>query len=194
MQKDLKQLQLRLIKSKEDVSQLCEKQCILLTEAFLQQGMNLPAEVPVDAPASSPADPHDPRLIPGWDFTSEECTQQEMASHGWGNVRQSNAVYDNGGAQFLLTHRPLHHSQLWMDPILDLLTPNRRTDGTITKDPARDPGKAREITVPISMEYVVESRETIGADGMTVITAPIVTVQIVMSARKLGLLMVSPSP
>ncbi len=95
MQKDLKELQLRL-KSKEDESELYEKQCILLTEAFLQQGMNLPAEVPVDAPAPAPADTHDPRSIPGWDFTSEERARQEIASHGWGNVQQSNVVHDNG--------------------------------------------------------------------------------------------------
>jgi hypothetical protein len=35
IQKDLKELQLRL-KSKEDESELYEKQCILLTEAFIQ--------------------------------------------------------------------------------------------------------------------------------------------------------------
>jgi hypothetical protein len=46
--------------------------------------------------------------------------------------------------------------------------------------------------VPIRMENVVESRNKTDADGMIAITATIVTVQIVMSVRKLGHLMVSP--
>ena len=68
---------------------------------------------------------------------------------------------------------------------------NSRTDGEISKDLAKA-GKAEDITVPINMENVVESLNKIGADGMTVTTATIVTVQIVMSVRKLGRLMVSP--
>ncbi len=68
-----------------------------------------------------------------------------------------------------------------------------RTDGGITEDLVKDPGKAEKITVPINMENVVESLNKIGANGMTVTTATIVTVQIVMSVRKLGHLMVSPS-
>jgi predicted nucleic acid-binding Zn-ribbon protein len=63
LQKNFKELQAKL-KLKEDESELYEKQCIFLTEAFQLQGMNLPAEVPVDtpapAPAPAPADPHDP--------------------------------------------------------------------------------------------------------------------------------------
>jgi hypothetical protein len=99
LQKNVKELQAKL-KIKEDECELYEKQCIFLTEAFQLQGMNLPAEVPVDtpapAPAPAPADPHDPNLIPGWDFTSEERARQEIASHGWGNVQQSNVVNNNG--------------------------------------------------------------------------------------------------
>ncbi len=95
LQKDFKDLQAKL-KIKEDESELYEKQCIRLTEAFLQQGLNLPVDVPVDPPTPAPADPHDPNLIPGWDFTSEERARQEIASHGWGNVQQSNVVNNNG--------------------------------------------------------------------------------------------------
>ncbi len=101
------------------------------------------------------------------------------------------------GATLLLTHHPLLRNQLWMDPIPESLTLNRRTEGGIPKDLAKDPGKAEEITVSINMENVVESLNKIGADGMPVTTATttetIVTVQIVMSVRKLGHLMVSPS-
>ena len=96
-----------------------------------------------------------------------------------------------GGAAFLLTHHPLLRNQLWMDPIPESLTRNRRTDGEIPKDLAKA-GKAEDITVPINTENVVESPNKIDADGMTVTTATIVTVQIVMSVRKLGHLMVSP--
>ena len=95
------------------------------------------------------------------------------------------------GAAFLLTHHPLLRNQLWMDPIPESLTLNRRAAGEIPKDLAKA-GKAEDITVPINMENVVESLNKIGADGMTVTTATIVTVQIVMSVRKLGHLMVSP--
>ena len=98
-----------------------------------------------------------------------------------------------GGAILLLTHHPLLHNQLWMDPTLESLTLNKRMDGEIIEDQGKDPGKAEEITVPINMENVVESLNKIGADGMTVTTATIVTVQIVMSVRKLGHRMVSPS-
>jgi hypothetical protein len=76
--------------------------------------MNLPAEVPVDAPTPSPADPHDPRLIPGWDFTSEERARQEIASHGWGNVQQSNVVHDNGWGT-ISAHAPSPSPQLTLD-------------------------------------------------------------------------------
>ncbi len=85
LQKDFKELQAKL-KIKEDESELYEKQCILLTDAFLQHGFNLPADVPVDAPAPAPesADPHDPNLIPSWDFNSESRARQELSNHGWG--------------------------------------------------------------------------------------------------------------
>ena len=96
-----------------------------------------------------------------------------------------------GGAILLLTYHPLHRNQLWMDPIPESLTRNRRTDGGITEDLGKDPGKAGEIMVPIRMENVVESRNKTDADGTIAITATIVTVQIVMSVRKLGRLMVS---
>ncbi len=96
-----------------------------------------------------------------------------------------------GGAKLLLTHHPLLRNQLWMNPIPESLTRNRRTDGGIPKDLAKA-GKAEDITVPISMENVVESINKIGADGRTVTTATIVTAQIGMSVRKLGHLMVSP--
>ena len=96
------------------------------------------------------------------------------------------------GAAFLLTHHPLLRNQLWMDPIPESLMLNSRTDGEIPKDLAKA-GKAEGITVPINTENVVESLNKIGADGMTVTTATIVTVQIVTSVRKLGRLMVSPS-
>ena len=95
------------------------------------------------------------------------------------------------GATLLLTHHPLPRNQLWMDPIPESLTLNSRTDGEIPKDLAKA-GKAEDITVPINTENVVESPNKIDADGMTVTTATIVTVQIVMSGRKLGHLMVSP--
>jgi hypothetical protein len=55
LQKEVKELQAKL-KVKEDESELNENQCIRLTEAFMRQGMNPPAEVPVDAPAPAPAD------------------------------------------------------------------------------------------------------------------------------------------
>jgi hypothetical protein len=113
LQKDLKELQAKL-KIKEDESELYEKQCILLTEAFLQQGLNLPAEVPVDAPAPAPADPHDPNLIPGWDFTSEDRARQELSSHGWGNVQQSNVVNNNGSG-----NNPAHAPSPSPQPTLD---------------------------------------------------------------------------
>ena len=109
------------------------------------------------------------------------------------------AMYNNlmlstitGGAKLLLTHHPLLRNQLWMDPIPESLTLNRRMDGGITEDLGKDPGKAGVTTVPTNMENVVESLNKIGADGMTVTTATIVTVQIVMSVRKLGHPMVSP--
>ena len=89
-----------------------------------------------------------------------------------------------GGAKLLLTHHPLLRNQLWMDPIPESLTRNRRTDGEIPKDLAKA-GKAEGITVPINMENVVESINKIGADGKTVTTATIVTTQIVMYVRKL---------
>ena len=97
-----------------------------------------------------------------------------------------------GGVAFLLTHHPLLRNQLWMDPIPESLTLNRRTDGGITEDLGKDPGKAGVTTVPIRMENVVENRSKTDADGTIAITATIVTVQIVMSVRKLGHLMVSP--
>ena len=97
-----------------------------------------------------------------------------------------------GGAILLLTHHPLLHNQLWMDPIPESLTLNRRMDGGITEDLGKDPGKAGVTTVPIRMENVVENLRKIGADGMTVTPATIVTVLIVMFVRKLGHLMVSP--
>ena len=65
-------------------------------------------------------------------------------------------------------------------------------DGGITEDLGKDPGKAGAITVSIRMENVVESRSKTDVDGTIAITATIVTVQIVMSVRKLGHLMVSP--
>jgi hypothetical protein len=57
LQKDFKELQVRLRKN-EDESELYEKQCINLTEAFLQQGMNLPSEIPGSAPAPALAEDH----------------------------------------------------------------------------------------------------------------------------------------
>ncbi len=113
MQKDIKELQARL-KSKEDESEIYEKQCILLTEAFLKQRMNLPAEVPVDATAPAPVDPHDPKLIPGWDFTLEARTRQELANHSWGNVQQSNVVHNNGWG-----NNPAHAPSPSQQPTLD---------------------------------------------------------------------------
>jgi hypothetical protein len=62
-----------------------------------------------------------------------------------------------------------------MGPIPESLTWNRRTDGRIPKDPAKA-GKEEDITVPINMENVVESRNKTDADGMIAITATIVTV------------------
>ena len=97
-----------------------------------------------------------------------------------------------GGAILLLTHHPLLRNQLWMDPIPESLTLNRRMDGGITEDLGKDPGKAGAITVPIRMENVVENRNKIDVGGTIAIIATIVTVQIVMSVRKLGHLMVSP--
>ncbi len=97
-----------------------------------------------------------------------------------------------GGVKLLLTHHPLLRNQLWMDPIPEFLTLNRCMDEGITEDLGKVPGKAGVTTVPINMEHVVESLNKIGADGMTVTTATIVTVQIVMSGRKLGHRMVSP--
>ncbi len=70
---------LKKLKVKEDESELYEKQCVRLTKAFLLQGMSLPAEVQVDAPAPAPTDDLDPPS--GWDFTSEERTRKDMASH-----------------------------------------------------------------------------------------------------------------
>jgi hypothetical protein len=52
--------------------------------------------------------------------------------------------------------------------------------------------KAGVTTVPIRMENVVENHNKTDVDGTIAITATIVTVQIVMSVRKLGHLMVSP--
>ncbi len=113
LQKDNRDLQLKL-KSKEHESELYEKQCVLLTEAFMQQGLNLPVDVTVDAPAPAPADPHDPNLIPGWDFTSEARARQEISSHGWGNVQQSNVVHDNGWGNI-----PAHAPSPSPQPTLD---------------------------------------------------------------------------
>jgi hypothetical protein len=79
-----------------------------------------------------------------------------------------------------------------MGSILESRTLNSHTDGGITKDLAKDPGKAEDITVPTNTENVVENLRKIGADGMTVTPATIVTVLIVMFVRKLGHLMVSP--
>ena len=98
-----------------------------------------------------------------------------------------------GGAILLLTHHPLLHNQLWMDPTLESLTLNKRMDGEITEDLGKDPGKAEEITAPTNMVNVVESLNKTGAVGMTVTTVTIVTVHIVMSTRKPGRLMVSTS-
>ncbi len=95
-----------------------------------------------------------------------------------------------GGAKLLLTHHSLLRNQLWMDPIPEKL--NRRMDGGITEDLGKDPGKAGVTTVPIRMENEVENRNKTDVDGTIMITATIVTVQIVMSVRKLGRLMVSP--
>jgi hypothetical protein len=79
-----------------------------------------------------------------------------------------------------------------MDPIPDLLIPNKwnGTNETTTKVLAKDedPGKAR-----IRMKNVAETIEMTDAVEMTVTIATIVIVQIVMSARKLGRLVVSPS-
>jgi hypothetical protein len=113
LQNDFKELQAKL-KIKEDESELYEKHCILLTEACMQQGLNLPAEVPVDAPAPAPADPHDPNLIPGWDFTSESRARQELANHGWGNVQQSNVVHNIGWG-----NNPAHAPSPSPQPTLD---------------------------------------------------------------------------
>jgi hypothetical protein len=94
-----------------------------------------------------------------------------------------------GGAQFLLTHRPPLQSQLLTDPIPDPLTPTTRTDGTIIRVLAKDPGKANEITAPINMENVAEIRVIIDA---IVTTVTIMTIKIVTSAKKRGPLMASP--
>ena len=62
-----------------------------------------------------------------------------------------------GGTQLLLMHHPLLRNQLWMGPILESLTLNSHTDGGITKDLAKDPGKAEDITDPTNTENVVEN-------------------------------------
>ncbi len=70
-----------------------------------------------------------------------------------------------GGAKILLTHHPLLRNQLWMDPIPESLTLNRRMDGGITEDLGKDRGKAGVTPVPIRMENVVENRNKTDVDG-----------------------------
>jgi hypothetical protein len=133
LQKEVKELEAKL-KVKEDESELYEKQCIRLTEAFVRHGMNPPAEVLVDAPALAPSD---------------DC--------GWGTADQQTNVVHNNGWGIIPAHAPSSSPvPIWTDPIPDPLTPTIRTDGTITKALAKDPGKANEITAPISIENVVE--------------------------------------
>jgi hypothetical protein len=76
LQKDFKELQARL-RMKEDECELYEKQCINLTEAFLQQGMNLPAEVPGSATAPAPAEDF------GW---GPDPVAKEVHNNGWGTI------------------------------------------------------------------------------------------------------------